>query len=100
MQEKDIEARLRDGIRAIGGLCLKWVSPGFTGVPDRIILLPGGLVRFAETKAPGKTERPRQRVVQELLLRLGFTVYSSVGSYERVQAIVQECREAIHGKSV
>ena len=100
MQEKDVEARLRDGIRAIGGLCLKWVSPGFTGVPDRIILLPGGLVCFAETKAPGKTERPRQRVVQELLRRLGFTVYSSVDSYERVQAIVQECREAIHGKSV
>ena len=100
MQEKNIEARLRDSVRAIGGLCLKWVSPGFTGVPDRIILLPGGVVRFAETKATGKTERPRQRVVQELLRRLGFIVYSSVDSYDKVQAIVKECEEAIHGKAV
>lgn len=54
MQEKDIEKKLRIGIKGIGGLCLKWVSPGYTGVPDRMILLPGGIIRFAELKAPGK----------------------------------------------
>lgn len=43
MLEKDIEARLKRGVERAGGLCLKWVSPGCTGVMDRIVLLPGPL---------------------------------------------------------
>ena len=56
--EKDIETKLRKMVEAHGGLCLKWVCPGWSGVPDRIILLPGGRVMFAETKRPkgGKLE--------------------------------------------
>ena len=56
--EKDIEKKLRKMVEAHGGLCLKWVCPGWSGVPDRIILLPGGRVMFAETKRPkgGKLE--------------------------------------------
>lgn len=50
--EKEIEARLTQMVKNHGGLCLKWVCPGWSGVPDRIILLPGGLVMFAETKRP------------------------------------------------
>lgn len=50
--EKDLEAKLRKEIEKRGGLCLKWVCPGWSGVPDRIILLPGGRVLFAETKRP------------------------------------------------
>ena len=86
--ESDIEKRLRLGVKKLGGLCLKWVSPGFTGVPDRIILLPGGRVVFVELKAPGKHERPRQRIVQEALRYLGFIVYSSVDSKEKVDRIL------------
>ena len=86
--ESDIEKRLRLGVKKLGGLCLKWVSPGFTGVPDRIILLPGGRVVFAELKAPGKQERPRQRIVQEALRYLGFIVYSGVDSKEKVDRIL------------
>ena len=95
MQEKDIEQKLRIGIKGIGGLCLKWVSPGYTGVPDRMILLPGGIIRFAELKAPGKTERKRQKVVQTILRRMGFIVYNSVDSVDKVQHIVAECKEVI-----
>ena len=95
MQEKDIEKKLRIGIKGIGGLCLKWVSPGYTGVPDRMILLPGGIIRFAELKAPGKTERKRQIVVQRILRRMGFIVYNSVDSVDKVQHIVAECKEVI-----
>ena len=56
--EKDIETKLRKMVEAHGGLCLKWVCPGWSGVPDRIILLPGGRVMFVETKRPkgGKLE--------------------------------------------
>ena len=50
--EKDIEKKLRQMVERHGGLCLKWVCPGWSGVPDRIILLPGGHVMFAETKRP------------------------------------------------
>lgn len=50
--EKDIEAALRGLVRRHHGLCLKWVSPGHSGVPDRIILLPGGRVYFVELKRP------------------------------------------------
>lgn len=95
MLEKDIEQKLRIGIKRIGGLCLKWVSPGYTGVPDRMILLPGGIIRFAELKAPGKTERKRQIVVQRILRRMGFIVYNSVDSVDKVQHIVAECKEVI-----
>lgn len=51
-RERDIERRLRETVEKSGGLCLKWVCPGWSGVPDRIILLPGGRVIFAETKRP------------------------------------------------
>ena len=56
--EKDIETKLRKMVEAHGGLCLKWVCPGWSGVPDRIVLLPGGRVMFVETKRPkgGKLE--------------------------------------------
>lgn len=50
--EKDIERKLRKMVENHGGLCLKWVCPGWSGVPDRIILLPGGRVVFAELKRP------------------------------------------------
>ena len=97
MLEKEIERGLVASIKALGGLCLKFVTPGFTGVPDRIILLPGGRVAFVELKQPGKHERPRQRFVQKLLRKLGFKVYSTVDSVAKVKAIVRECEEAISG---
>ena len=100
MLERDIESKLRQPIRQLGGLCLKFVCPGFTGVPDRIILLPGARIVFVETKQPGKKERPRQRYVQGLLRRLGFTVYSTVDSVEKINRIVEDCRRLVYGEGV
>ena len=100
MLEKEIEKRLRASVKQLGGLCLKLVCPGFTGVPDRMILLPGGHILFAELKAPGKRERPRQRLVQEQLARLGFMVFSSVDSLEKVQIIIERCRRLVYGNGV
>lgn len=87
--ERDIEQQLRRVVRSAGGECLKWVSPGYTGVPDRIILAPGGRIAFAETKAPGRAERPRQRHVQQRLIDLGFVVFSSVDSLEKIGEVVK-----------
>ena len=50
--EKEIEQKLKAMIERHGGLCLKWVCPGWLGVPDRICLLPRGTVIFVETKRP------------------------------------------------
>jgi hypothetical protein len=71
--EKDIETKLRKMVEARGGLCLKWVCPGWSGVPDRIILLPGGHVMFAETKRPkGGKLSPLQNKWRLWLNKLGF----------------------------
>ena len=74
--EKDIERALVAMIKSHGGLCLKWVCPGWAGVPDRIILLPGGHVIFAELKRPqGGGRRHLQLWWAETLTRLGFRHY-------------------------
>ena len=100
MLERDIEKRLVKPIRDMGGLCLKFEVPGFTGLPDRLILLPGPHVVLAETKQPGKTERPRQNYVQGILRAMGFTVYSTVDSAAKVNAILEDCRRLVYGESL
>ncbi len=95
--ERDLERALRDRIKAAGCLALKFVSPGYTGVPDRIILIPGGRIVFVEMKAPGKKERPRQRYVQKQMRAMGFTVFSSVDSLDRIEEVVRYCMEVRDG---
>ena len=75
MQEKQIEKKLIMEVKKRGGICPKWVSPGFDGVPDRIVLLPHGKFAFVEVKAPGEKPRPLQVSRHKLLRRLGFRVY-------------------------
>jgi hypothetical protein len=71
--EKEIERKLTVMVERHGGRCLKWVCPGWSGVPDRILLLPGGHVYFVETKRPrGGRLSPLQRKWREWLTRLGF----------------------------
>ncbi len=73
--EKSVETYLRDRVKAAGGLALKLVCPGWTGVPDRLILLPGSRIFFAETKDLGRTPKRRQRYVHGRLRELGFQVF-------------------------
>ena len=75
MRERDIERRLVRAIQKLGGLCPKWVSPGWDGAPDRIVLLPGGHIVFVELKAPGEKPRPLQVRRKRQLESLGFKVY-------------------------
>lgn len=75
MREKEIEKRLVAEVKKKGGICPKFVSPGFDGMPDRIILLPKGRMAFAELKVPGKKPRPLQFSRHKLLRKLGFQVY-------------------------
>lgn len=76
MLEKEIEAKLVKIVKNSGGLCLKWVCPGWAGVPDRIVLLPGGTVIFVELKRPsGGVISSRQRWWANKLTMMGFERY-------------------------
>jgi hypothetical protein len=58
--EKDIENALVRRVKALGGTCEKFTSPGRRSVPDRLVTLPGGEIIFVELKAPGKNPTPLQ----------------------------------------
>ena len=74
--EKDIEKKLIDMVEKYNGLCRKWVCPGWAGVPDRIILLHGGRIIFAETKRPkGGKLSELQKWWRKKLRSMGFSVH-------------------------
>ena len=87
MLEKQIERKLVSAVRLRGGMCPKWVSPGLDGVPDRVILFPGGRMAFAETKAPGKKLRPLQARRKSDLERLGFWVFV-IDAPEQIEGVL------------
>ena len=72
MREKEIEKKLTQMVKKAGGICPKLVSPGFDGMPDRMVLLPNGRIGFVEVKALGEKPRPLQLSRHRLLRRLGF----------------------------
>ena len=74
--EKDIERNLKKLVESRGGRCLKWVCPGWSGVPDRILLLPGAHVLFVETKRPkgGKASKLQEKW-KKWLTDLGFVCF-------------------------
>lgn len=74
MRERDIEKYLVDKIKNVGGKAYKFISPGNAGVPDRLVLLPGGKIIFVELKAPGKEPTPLQLVQHRRIQNLGFRV--------------------------
>ena len=75
MREKTLETLLVQTVKSMGGLAPKFVSPGFDGMPDRIVLLPHGKMGFVEVKAHGKKPRPLQVRRKGQLESLGFSVY-------------------------
>ena len=75
MRERTLERKLTQSVANMGGLALKFVSPGMAGVPDRLLLFPEGKIAFVEMKAPGKHPTGLQRLRHEQLRNLGFRVY-------------------------
>lgn len=89
MREKEVEQKLVKAVKSNGGICPKFVSPGFDGMPDRIILLPGGKFAFAELKAPGEKPKPLQTARHRVLRKLGFRVYVIDGT-EQIGDVIHE----------
>lgn len=76
MREQGLEQKIVSLVKRKNGMCFKWVSPGFTGVPDRIAVMPEGRIIFIEVKRPdgkGKVSKRQQRVSDQLKA-LGCTV--------------------------
>lgn len=91
MREKTIEQKFREAVRNAGGLALKFTSPGWDGMPDRLALLPGGRMAFVEVKAPGKKPRPLQLARHRTLRQLGFRVYV-LDDEKQIGGIIDEVR--------
>ena len=89
MREQEIERHLAVAAKKMGGMAVKFVSPGLDGVPDRIVLLPGRKMAFVELKAPGKKPRPLQEKRKRQLEALGFPVYVIDGA-EQIGGVLDE----------
>ena len=90
--EKQIEHALTLMVKARGGIAPKFVSPSFAGMPDRLVLLPGGVFAFAELKAPGMKPRALQLARHRLLKDLGFKVYV-IDGIEQIEEVLNELAE-------
>lgn len=75
MKESKLEERLVRGVKRLGGRAYKFVSPGNVGVPDRMIVLPGGRIIFVELKTDQGALSPVQRYQIRQLQQLGATVW-------------------------
>jgi hypothetical protein len=87
MRENVIEKYLPHRVKEIGGRAYKFGTPGNSGVPDRIVLLPGRQVIFVELKAPGKKSTPVQFLQQKRIRSLGFNVLV-IDSKEKVEELI------------
>ena len=91
MRESYVERKLTTEAKKRGGLAVKFVSPGFDGGPDRLVLFPGGKVAFVELKAPGKKMRPLQVRRAGQLRMLGFRVYC-IDRTDMIGGVLDEIR--------
>lgn len=89
MREREIEKKFTDTVKKRGGIAPKFVSPGFDGMPDRIVLFPKGKMAFVEVKAPGEQPRPLQIKRMEMLKSLGFQVFV-LNEMKQIGVIIDE----------
>lgn len=94
--EKALEAELRERCKALGWMCIKLTSQYQRGLPDRLILMPGGRVCFAEIKTTGKKPTALQRVTHERLRALGYRV-EVVDTTESLDNLIVELQYEVQG---
>ena len=85
--EREVEGYLVRQVERMGGMCPKFGS--VRGWPDRIVLLPSGVLAWVETKRPvGGVLSSTQLVAHEQLRRVGQLVYT-VCSREAVDVLLE-----------
>lgn len=97
MREKAVEQHLVQRVKAAGGQCYKWASPGIRGVPDRLVVLPFGRVIAVEVKAPGKRPTALQERALAQLQGLGVAA-TWVDSKEAVDSLLGAIEQAMQGE--
>ena len=97
MLEKEIEKYLVDRVKKAGGQAYKFVSPGVNGVPDRLITLPGGVIVFAELKAPGRKPTALQEFRIKKLRDVGQRVFviDSRDGVDKLMELLTEKRATV-----
>jgi len=93
MRESELEIYFRKKVKDLGGLAVKFTSPGMAGVPDRLVLI-GGCAIFVELKAEGKKLRPIQLYRKQQLEALGQTV-QCLDSRDAVDEFIRKVNDAI-----
>lgn len=89
MREREIEEYLRLGVKKLGGIAFKFTSPGNSGVPDRLIVMPGNRIYFIELKRPGGKTSQLQKMQINRLKDLGCSV-SVIDSKEGVDKFLDD----------
>lgn len=89
MLEKKIEEKLKDEVKKAGGRAYKFVSPGNTGVPDRMIVMPNGCVGFVEVKQKGKVPTKLQDLQIRRLKEFGCYV-AVLDDIQDIPKIIQD----------
>lgn len=97
MREKVIEHHLVMETEKAGGKALKFVSPSFAGMPDRLVLLADGKMGFVEVKTPGQKPRPLQLKRHAMLRRLGYKVFV-LDAIEEIPSVLETIAHAPDGK--
>ena len=95
MRESKIERALVNAVRKQGGIAFKFTSQTMNGIPDRLVLLPGGQIGFVELKAPGKQLRLLQKKRKAQLEALGFPVFT----VDRLDMIDGTIKRIAHGRN-
>ena len=98
ISEHMIEQHLVDEVKRQGGWAPKFVAPGTNGMPDRIVLMPGGHIGFVELKAPGEKPRPLQLYRHQQLRDLGFQVFV-MDDFDQAQMIIDAINDSKDGRS-
>lgn len=88
--EKTLEKQLNNGIKKAGGKSIKLSSMYYTGLPDRLIVLPDSRVMFVEVKTTTEKPKPRQIFVHDELRALGQEVWI-IDSTETLNTFLKAC---------
>ena len=99
MSESSIERHLVEGGKKLGGMCVKFVSPGTPGVPDRLIITATGRIIFAELKTETGRLSKIQRYTVEQMQKRGADV-RVVKGLDAVKALLAEIGGMSDGEGV